>query len=145
MKIDTNNKSYKLASDVAELIKKLRITPHATTKTTPFDAHYWLKPNTPLGYICTLSKISNLSWENTKLLCLDEKILTKSALKPETIWKRDQNSEDELSLVYKNTYLPEPSFEPAVQTKTNQDRTSGNNERTSRKKNMSTPGHSLTT
>ena len=75
MKIDTNNKSYKLASDVAELIKTLRITPHATTKTTPFDAHYWLKPNTPLGYICTLSKISNLSWENTKFSCLDEKIL----------------------------------------------------------------------
>ena len=74
----------------------------------------------------------------------------KSALTPETIWNQDQNSEDELSLVYKNIYLPEPSFEPVglttqmEQTNTNQDRTSGNNERTSWKKKKSTPCHSMT-
>ena len=38
MKIDKNNKPYKLASDVAELIKTLRITPNATTKINPFEA-----------------------------------------------------------------------------------------------------------
>ena len=113
MKIDKNNTPYKLASDVAELIKTLRITPHATTKITPFEAHYGRKPNTPLTNICTTPKISNLSWENTKLSCLDEKMLTKSALTPEAIWNRDLNSEDELSVVYKQTYLPEPSYEPA--------------------------------
>ena len=99
MKIDKNNTPYKLASDVAELIKTLRITPHATTKITPFEAHYGRKPNTPLTNICTTPKISNLSWENTKLSCLDEKMLTKSALTPEAIWNRDNNSEDELSVV----------------------------------------------
>ena len=98
---------------MAELIKTLRITPHATTKITPFEAHYGRKPNTPLTSICTTPKISNLSWENTKLSCLDEKILTKSALTPEAIWNRELNSEDELSVVYKQTYLPEPSCEPA--------------------------------
>ena len=113
MKIDKNNTPYKLASDVAELIKTLRITPHATTKITPFEAHYGRKPNTPLTNICTTPKISNLSWENTKLSCLDEKILTKSALTPEAIWNRDNNSEDELSVVYKKTYHPKPSCEPA--------------------------------
>ena len=100
-------------SDVAELIKTLRITPHATTKITPFEAHYGRKPNTPLSNICTTPKISNLSWENTNFLCLDEKILTKPALTPEAIWNRDINSEDELSVVYKSNYLPEPDFEPA--------------------------------
>ena len=113
MKIDKNNSPYKLASDVAELIKTLRITPQATTKITPFEAHYGRKPNTPLSNICTKPKISNLSWENTKLSCLDEKILTKPALTFEAIWNRDINSEDELSVVYKSNYLPEPTFEPA--------------------------------
>ena len=98
---------------MAELLKTLRITPHATTKITPFEAHYGRKPNTPLTIICTTPKISNLSWENTKLSCLDEKMLTKSALTPEAIWNRENNSEDELSVVYKQTYLPEPSCEPA--------------------------------
>ena len=113
MKIDKNITPYKLASDVAELIKTLRITPHATTKTTPFEAHYGRKPNTPLINIWTTPKISNLSWENTKLSCLDEKILKKSALTPEAIWNRDTNSEDKLSVVYKSNYLPEPPCEPA--------------------------------
>ena len=78
MKIDKNNSPYKLASDVAELIKTLRITPHATTKVTAFEAHYGRKSNTPLSIICTKPKISNLSWENTKLSCLDEKNTNKT-------------------------------------------------------------------
>ena len=48
-KIDNRNKPYKLASDVAELIKTLRVTPNATTKITPFEAHFGRKPNTPLS------------------------------------------------------------------------------------------------
>ena len=56
MKIDKNNKPYKLASDVAELIKTFRITPHAITKTTPFEAHYGRRPNTRLSNICTTPK-----------------------------------------------------------------------------------------
>ena len=65
MKIDKNNKPYKLASDVAELIRTLRITPNATTKKTPFEAQFARQPNTPLTNISTYPKLSNLSWENT--------------------------------------------------------------------------------
>ena len=46
MKTDNRNKPYKLASDVAELIKTLRITPNATTKISLFEAHFSRKPNT---------------------------------------------------------------------------------------------------
>ena len=103
MKIDKNNKPYKLASDVAELIKTLRITPNATTKINPFEAHFGRRPNTPLTNISTSPKLSNLSWENTKLSCLDEKVLTKPALSAEAMWDRENNSDDELDLVYKGT------------------------------------------
>ena len=99
MRIDKNNTPYKLASDVAELIKTLRITPHATTKIIPFEAHNGRKPNTPLSNICTTPKNSKLSWENTQISCLDEKVLTKPALTPEAIWNREMNSEDALSVV----------------------------------------------
>ena len=51
MKIDNRNKPYKLASDVAELINPLRITPNATIKVTPFKAQFGRKPNTPLSSI----------------------------------------------------------------------------------------------
>ena len=40
-------------------------------------------------------------------------MLTKPALTPEAIWNREANSEDELDVVYKPTYLPEPLCEPA--------------------------------
>ena len=47
MKIDKRNVPYKLASDVAEHIKTLTITPNDTTKITPFEAQFGQKPNTP--------------------------------------------------------------------------------------------------
>ena len=125
MKIYKSNKPYKLASDVAELIKTLRITPNATTKITPFEAHFGRRPNTPLTNISTSPKLSNLSWEKTKLSCLDEKVLTKPALSAEAMWDRENNSDDELDLVYKETntrglgtqkqdqhYLPELTCTP---------------------------------
>ena len=126
IKIDKNNKPYKLASDVAELIKTLRITPNATTKVTPFEAHFGRRPNTSLTNFSTSPKLSNLSWENIKLSCLDEKVLTKPALTPEAMWDWEKNSVDELDLVYKDTraketmaskqkdhqYWPEPTFNP---------------------------------
>ena len=71
MKIDSRNKPYKLASDVAGLIKTLRITPNATSKVKPFEAKFGRKPNTPLSKIATSPKSSNLSWENTKIACLE--------------------------------------------------------------------------
>ena len=101
MKIDKPNKPYKLASDVAELIKTLRITPNANKETTPFDAHFGRKASTPLSNLSTSPKLSNLSCKNTKLPCLDEKVLSKPALTAEAMWNRETNSEDELDLNYK--------------------------------------------
>ena len=126
MKIDKNKKPCKFASDVAELIRTLPITPNATPKITLFEAQFGRRPNTPLTNIGTSPKLSNLSWENTKLSCLDEKVLTKPALSAEAMWDRENNSDDELDLVYKGTdargvgpqkqkdhqYLPEPTFTP---------------------------------
>ena len=62
--------------------------------------------------------MSNLSWENIKLACLDEKVLSKPALTAKAMWNREANSEDDLDLTYKvqnkNTrehqYVLEPSF-----------------------------------
>ena len=65
MKIDKTNKPFKLASDVAELIRTLRITPNATTKAIPSQTCFGRKVNTPLSNLSTSPKLSNLSWENT--------------------------------------------------------------------------------
>ena len=47
MKIDQSKTPYKLASDVAEIIKTLRITSHGVTRISHFEAHMGRKPNTP--------------------------------------------------------------------------------------------------
>ena len=80
MKIDKTNTPYKLASDVAEIIKTLMITPHSVTKVSPFEAHMGRKPNTLLSNVATSSSPNNLIWESSKHACLDRKNLTKPAL-----------------------------------------------------------------
>ena len=81
MKMDQTNTPYKLASDVAELIKTLRITPHSVTKISRFEAHMGRKPNTPLSNVATSSSLNNLNWESAKHACLDRKNLTKPTTK----------------------------------------------------------------
>ena len=66
MKIDKTNTPYKLASDVAKIIKSLRITPHGVTKVSPFEAHMRRKPNTPLSNAATSSSPNILNWESIK-------------------------------------------------------------------------------
>ena len=39
MRIDQTNIPYELASDIAEIIKTLNITPHGVTKFSPLEAH----------------------------------------------------------------------------------------------------------
>ena len=68
MKIDKTKTPYKLASDVAEIIKTLGITPHGVTKMSPFEAHMGQKPNTPLSNVPTSSSPNSLSWESAKHL-----------------------------------------------------------------------------
>ena len=83
MRIDKTNTSYKLASDVAEIIKTLRITPHRVRKISQFEAHMGRKPNTPLSNIAIRSTPNNLNWENAKYACLDRKNLKKPPLPAE--------------------------------------------------------------
>ena len=76
-------------------------------KITPFEAQFDRKPNTPLSIMATSPKTSNLSWENTKIVCLDQKVLTKPALAAEVMWNRDINSEDELVITNRQQNPPE--------------------------------------
>ena len=99
--IDKTNTPYRLASDVAEIIKTLRTTPHGVRitlhKISPFEAHMDRKPNTPLSNVATSSSPSNLSWENAKHACLDRKNLTKPPLPAENMYDLQRWSEDEVS------------------------------------------------
>ena len=98
MRTDPANTPYKLASDVAEIIKTLRLTPHGVTKISPFEAHMGRKPNTPLSNLATTSSPTNLNWENAKHACLDRKNLTTPPLPAEIMHYLQQWSEDEVSI-----------------------------------------------
>ena len=67
MRIDPANTPFKLALDVAEIIKTLCITPHGVTKISPFEAHMGRNPNTPLSNLATTSSPTNLNWEMQKI------------------------------------------------------------------------------
>ena len=109
MRIDKTNTSYRLASDVAEIIKTSRITPHGVTKVSPFEALLGRKPNTPLSNIATNTTPNNLNWENAKHACLDRKNLEKPPLPAEIIHDLQRWSEDEVTVKKRrklNTQLP---------------------------------------
>ena len=98
MRIDKTNTPYKLASDVAKIIKTLRNTPHSVTKISPTEAHMGRKSNTPLSNLATNSSPNNLNWENAKHACLDRKNLTKPPLPAEVTHELLRWSEDEVSI-----------------------------------------------
>ena len=98
MRIDKTNIAYKLASDVAEIIKTLRITPHSVTKISPFEAHMGRTPNTTLSNLGTNSSPENLNMKNAKLACLDRKNLTKPPLPAEVLHDLQRWSEGEGSI-----------------------------------------------
>ena len=103
MKKDQSNTPYKLASDVAEIIKTLRITPHGVTKISPFEAHMGRKPNTPLSNIATNSSPNTLNWESAKHACLDRKDLPKPPVPAEVMHDLKRWSEDEVQIQKKGS------------------------------------------
>ena len=107
MRIDKTNTPYRLASDVAEIIKTLRIAPHGVTKVSPFEAHIGRKSNTPLPNIATSSTPNNLNWENAKHACLDRKNLTKPPLPAKIMLDLQRWSEDEVSVKEKEKSSPQ--------------------------------------
>ena len=80
MKIDKIKTPYKLASDMANTFKTLRITPHGVTKLSPFESHMDRKPNSSLSNVAASSSPNNLSRESAKHACLDRKNLKKPTL-----------------------------------------------------------------
>ena len=97
MRIDKSNTPYKLASDVAGIIKTLRITPHGVTKISLFGAHMGRTPNIPLSNIAKTSSPNNLNWDNAEHACLDQKYLTLPPLPAEIMHDLQRWSEDEAS------------------------------------------------
>ena len=75
MKIDQANTPYKLVSDVAEIIKTLKVIPHSITKISPLEVHMGRKPNTPLSNVAISSSPNNLYWESAKHACSDRSTL----------------------------------------------------------------------
>ena len=102
MRIDPANTPYKLASNIAEIIKTLRITPHGVTKNSLFEAHMGRKPNT------TTSSPTNLNWENEKHACLDRQNLTKPPLPAEIMHDLQHWPVDEVLINKRQHLQPQP-------------------------------------
>ena len=102
MRIFANNTSFKLASDVAEIIKPLRIAPRGITRVTPFEEHMCRKANTPNSNKATISSSNNLNKENAKHACLDRKNLMHPPIPAKTMHKLQNWSEDEVKIKKRN-------------------------------------------
>ena len=108
MRIDKTNTPYKLASNVAETFKSLRITPHSVTKISPFEAHMGPKPNKPLSNVATSSSPNHLNCESAKHACLNRKNLTKPHLLAEVMHDLQRWSEDEVNINKREPKLQMP-------------------------------------
>ena len=76
MRIDKTNTPYKLASDLAEITKTLRITPHGITK---LNVLRHTREENSIVHFRKNSSSNNLNWEKAKDACLDCKILQQSS------------------------------------------------------------------
>ena len=63
MKLDSRNNTSTIKETKKSIVYQLRICKQKTSNVTPFQAHFGRKPNTPLSYISTIPKPSNLSFE----------------------------------------------------------------------------------
>ena len=75
--------------------------PNATTKISPFEAQFGIKPNTELSNITTKASHKNLTYKNLTKYCLDKQLLKQNALTMEEIWKRRGESEEDLDIRYR--------------------------------------------
>ena len=56
------NKKFDLENSLAAIIQRLRISKQKTINTTPFEAHFGMKCNTPISNITTTSNSKNLNY-----------------------------------------------------------------------------------
>ena len=106
--IDPNWTQTTLSNRLANIIENIRLIPNATTKTSPFEAHFGRKPNTKISNIITTPSHKNLSYNKLRYNCLDKKILKHDVLTNEELWKHDGLSEDDLDISYKDPENPNP-------------------------------------
>ena len=97
-----------LSEGVANIIENIRLIPNATTKISPFEAHFGRKPNTEISNIVTKPSRKNLSYNKLRSNCLDKKILKHDVLTNEEMWRYDGLSEDNLDIAYTEPENPTP-------------------------------------
>ena len=106
--IDSKWTQTTLSQRVANIIENIRLIPNATTKTSPFEAHFGRKPNTEISNIITKPSHKNLTYKKLRSICLDKKILKHDVLTNEEMWRYDGLSEDNLDIAYKEPENPTP-------------------------------------
>ena len=80
------------------IIHQLRICKQRTTKTSPFEAHFGRKPNTPLSVIATKPNLLNLSYKSIINHYLDEDTVRPEEILPDDKWTNGYRSDIEVEL-----------------------------------------------
>ena len=80
------------------IFHQLQICKQKTTKTSPFEAHFGRKPNTPLSVISIKPKLSNLSYEKITNHYLDENTVTSEDILPDDKWLKGYRSNIEFEM-----------------------------------------------
>ena len=80
------------------IIHQLRICKQRTTKTSPFEAHFGRKPNTPLSVIATKPNLLNLSYKSIINHYLDEDTVMPEDNLPDDKWINGYRSDIEVEL-----------------------------------------------
>ena len=80
------------------IIHQLRICKQRTTKTSPFEAHFGRKPNTPLSVIATKPNLLNLSYKSIINHYLDEDTVMPEEILPDDKWTNGYRSGIEVEL-----------------------------------------------
>ena len=80
------------------IIHQLRICKQRTTKTSPFEAHFGRKPNTPLSVIATKPNLLNLTYKNIINHYLDEDTVMPEEILPDDKWVNGYRSDIEVEI-----------------------------------------------
>ena len=102
MHVPKRKKSSTNAFHVKQALKiikhQLRICKQKTTKTSPFEAHFGRKPNTPLSVISTTPKLSNLTYESFVNYYLDEATVMPEEILSDDKWVNGNRSDIEVEV-----------------------------------------------
>ena len=80
------NKEFNLENSLKAIIQRLRISKQKTINTTPFEAHFGRKCNTPISNITTKCNCKNLNYNAIIKYFLDEDTIPGRSYLPEEQW-----------------------------------------------------------